>query len=69
MQTPFFRAGLLPEEILFLVGKDADGDATSLLSRVDRRIAKVAFVGLHLTPRNRFVILTMIRAALIEVLP
>jgi hypothetical protein len=52
-----------------LVGKDADGDATSLLSRVDRRIAKVAFVGLHLTPRSLFVILTMIRAALIDVLP
>jgi hypothetical protein len=55
-----FRAGLLQEEILFLVGKDADGDATSLLSGVNRRIAKMAFVGLHLTPRNRFVILTRI---------
>jgi hypothetical protein len=49
-----------------LVGKDANGDATSLLSRINRRIAKVAFVGLHLTPRDRFVILAMIRAALIE---
>jgi hypothetical protein len=49
------RARLVPKKIFFLVGEDADGYATSLLSRVDRCIAKVAFAGVHFTPRDRFI--------------
>jgi hypothetical protein len=47
------RAGFLPERIVLLVRKDADGNATPLVSRIDRRAAKVAFADLHLEPRNR----------------
>jgi hypothetical protein len=60
------RARGLPEKILVLIGKDADGYPTSLFSRVDRRIAEVASVGFHLMPRNRFMILAGMRAPLVR---